>query len=308
MSFLTMLAAEVASGAEPSAGVRMRRARFALLDGRTPQAVADLQAVREKEPGSARGLESALMLADVAFTAGDPQAADHTLGEAEKSFADADSLAALALARGWVALGALDGKSASTHFARASSQARPELARHIADVGGAWAAMEDDRSAAVTDTLRNVALRATDPALRFAVGLTRARALAASGDHRRALQALRALRKLARGTAYADDLDLQIGLVALDAGKLEQARTTFRRMARQSGASGVGSAPPLTLDDLRLPPRAFAGRIAALYVARPDRQQSLTVFLAALLDRPAANDVPQALALVEAAIAARKGA
>ena len=288
----------------PSPGVLMRRARFAIEEGKTTQAIDDLRALRKREPGSARGLESALVLADLEFTRGSPGDADATLADAERSF-DGEGASELAMARGWLAVGTLDAVSASRHFARAAGATRLAIAQQLAQLGLGWAALESGNAGSASDDLKAAIRQTTEPALRFAACLTRSRLLSAAGDHRRALQVLRGLRKLARTTAYADDLELQIGLEQLTAGRPRDARNTFRRLARQAGVSSEAPAALLTLSDLRMAPRELAARIAALYASRSDRATSLTAFVARLLDRPAAADVPAAIALAEAALAGK---
>ena len=75
-----------------------------------------------------------------------------------------------------------------------------------------------------------------------------------------------------------------------------------RNRTPRCGASG------LTLSDLRLPPAAFAARLARLYAARKERAAGLLTFLAGTLDRPARADAAAALSLADAAIAAGKDA
>jgi hypothetical protein len=64
----------------------------------------------------------------------------------------------------------------------------------------------------------------------------------------------------------------------------------------------------LTLADLRLPPAAFAARLAALYAGQTQPGIDLRHFLGATLDRPAAKDAAAALDLADAAVAAGKDA
>src|SRR5262249_23163858 len=156
------------------------------------------------------------------------RAADATLADAEKSFSAGEGSGELALARGWLALGVTDGRGATQHFTRAGSQTKVSFAQQLVGLGLAWAAMEDQRPAEGANLVRGLALGSgTEPALRYAACLTRARGFAAATDHRRALASLRAARKLTRGTVYADDLELEIALEQIAAGKALGARATL---------------------------------------------------------------------------------
>ena len=52
---------------EGNAAWHMRRARMSLMNGAEQTAARELEAVRRVEPASARGLEAAFLLADLAF-------------------------------------------------------------------------------------------------------------------------------------------------------------------------------------------------------------------------------------------------
>ncbi|MEI8360082.1 MAG: hypothetical protein WCH13_16550, partial [Deltaproteobacteria bacterium] len=63
----------------PSPGLLLRRARYALAAGDSARARASLLAACALEPTSARGVESALLLAALEFTTGHREAAERAL-------------------------------------------------------------------------------------------------------------------------------------------------------------------------------------------------------------------------------------
>jgi hypothetical protein len=301
---------EGALGDDTSPGMLLRRARFALAAGRVEDAAGALREVVAREPGSRRGLEAALMLADAEFARGRGGEADAVLTAAETRFPDGDASGEILLARGWLAVARQDPAAATRHFGLVASRTSHRFATELAALGGAWARLVvQQRPADVPAELRTLAASASDPALRVAAALTLARAHAARAEHKRALRKLRALRRAVRGTSFSDDVELAIGLSQLDMGSPAAARKTFTRLARLSGTSPASAGAPvsgLTIDDLRLAPQAFAARLARLYAARKDRTGGVLPFFAATLDRPAAADAAAALALADAALAARK--
>jgi len=302
-----------ASADEPSAGVLLRRARYALAAGQTDDAAAALRSARKSEPRSRRGLEAALLLADLEFSRGAATQADAVLGAAERDFPDGDASAQILLARGWLALTRPDGAAALRHFSLVASRSAQRFATELAVLGSAWARLVADQAPGeVPAELAALAASASDPVLRTAAALTLARVHGVRGEHKKALRKLRALRRVVRGTSFADDVELGIGLAQLDLGAPAAARKTFRRLAVWTGGPGFAaaspSAPTLTLVDLRLPPRSFAARLAHLYAGRPERSADLLTFFAGALDRPARADAAAALGLADAAMAARKGA
>lgn len=294
------------AGAE-SPGVTMRRARFALARGADDRAAADLEAVRRSEPGSARGLEAALLLADLHFAAARMDEADTVLAEAA-SEAPTSIVAPIDLARAWLALGRGDTMAARRRFDRVR-RSEISLARDVAEIGSGWSALVGGESLPDVRPLRAIASGEGGLALRFGASWTLARLYAAAGEHRRGLRELRALRREVRGTSYEDDLELMLGLAQLDAGRGRDALRTLRRLQRRhgQGAARAQIDTGLRLVDLRAGNAELVARIGALYAARAPRSVGLMSFLGALLDRPAAADAPSAIALAERAVAATKG-
>ena len=298
---------------EPSVGVLLRRARYALAEGRRDEAAVALRAARRAEPRTRRGLEAALLLADLELTRGDGAAADDVLAGAERDFPEGEAGAQVLLARGWVAVARPDPAAALRHFGLVPMRSGERYATELAQLGSAWARLIG--AAAVADVpaeLHTLSGSARDPVLRIAALLSLARAHGARGEHKQALRKLRALRRIARGTSFADDVELAIGLTQLDLGAPAAARRTFRRLAEQPAVPRAAWVPSsqaaLTLADLRLPPRDFAARVARLYAARAEPTSDVLTFLAGTLDRDARRDATAALSLAHAAIAARKEA
>jgi len=288
----------------------LRRARFALAAGRIDDAAGALREVVTREPSSRRGLEAALMLADADFALGRAEQADAVLAAATQEFPDGDAAAEILLARGWLAIARQDASAATRHFGLVAGRSSHRFATEMAALGSAWARLVAQATPAeVPGELRTLATTATEPGLRVAAALTLARAHASRSEHKRALRRLRALRRTVRGTSFRDDVELAIGLSQLDMGAPAAARKTFRRLARLGDAAPASPIAPvsgLTIEDLRLSPRDFAARLARLYAARKDRTGGVLQFFAATLDRAAAADAAAALALADAAIAARK--
>lgn len=290
-----------------SAGVLLRRARYALAEARPQEASAALTAARAAEPRSPRGLEAALLLADLQLKTGDAQAADRTLGEAESDFPDGDEAAQIVVARGWLGLARGDAASATGHFERVAARTNDASSRELAMLGTAWARlMAGSGNTALPGELTTLASSAQDPTLRVAALLSLARVHVAHGETRRALRALRRLQRLVRGTSLADDVALSIGLVQLDMGRPIAARRTLAPIAAAAPEAAASPAvgPSLTLADLRLPPATFAARLAALYAGQTQPGIDLRHFLGALFDRPAQKDAATALGLADAALAA----
>lgn len=301
--------AEASPANDASPGVLLRRARYAVAAGDADTAVTALRALLRSAPHTRHGLEAALLLADLEFSRRDAAMADAVLAEAEKTFPDGDAGAQLLLARGWLALAREDAASATRHFGSVATRGAQRETLELAQLGAAWARLVDgDQPTDTPDALARLASGAAEPALRVAAGMTQARALSARGEHKRALRRLRALRRILRGSSFADDVELAIGIAQLDLGMPSAARRTFARLSRRErrprpvlvAGSGV------TFDDLRLPPPAFAQRLARLYAGRKDRTVGLLAFFVGALDRPAATDAAAAIALADAAIAARK--
>ncbi|MDG2306578.1 MAG: hypothetical protein P8R42_18395 [Candidatus Binatia bacterium] len=296
----------VAANAESSGG-QMRRARFALARGADADAVVALDAVRRREPGSARGLEAALLLADLHFASGRSAQAETVLATASHR-APASIRSPIDLARGWLAISRGAASEARDRFE--SSRASPSsLARAVAEIGLAWASLGSGQDVDRLESLTALA-RAEGPLpARFAAGWTLARAHAQAGKHRRALRELRRLRRAVRSTSYEDDLELLLGLAQLEAGRARDARRTFKRLERRFGSnSSLGPVTTgLRLDDLRAPGPELARRVSSLYAGREPRSIGLIPFLGALFDRSAARDAATAVALAERAIDARKG-
>jgi len=309
---LTILgtAVEAARADTPSAGVLLRRARYALAEGRRDEAAAALRAVRSAEPRTRRGLEAALLLADVELARGDAAAADAALAVAERDFPDGDASAQVLVARGWLAVARLDAPRALRHFGLVEARSNEVHAVELARLGTGWARLIGASTVTeVPDELGALARNARDPVLRIGALLSLARAHDARGDHKRALRKLRALRRLARGTSFADDAELAIGLTQLEMGAPAAARRTFRNVATlAAGPPSPGDGTPLSLRDLRLPPRALVARLALIYASRKEPMGSLASFLVATFDRDARRDAAAALSLADAAIAARKEA
>ncbi len=293
-------------GAE-SAGVKMRRARFALARGADGDAAIDLEAVRQSEPGSSRSLEAAMLLADLRFSTGRARDAEAILADAAEA-APGDLAAPIILTRGWLALRRGATGEAREHFAgiRSSGVAR---ARAVAEIGTCWASLAANEP--VTDVAALVSLAHGDGplAMRFAAGWTLAEAYASTGDHRRALRELRRLRRDVRRTSFEDDLELMLGLAQLEAGRARDARRTFTRLERRHGPGSSRSPVDtgLRLADLQAPMAEFVARVGALYAGRATRSVGLMPFLAALLDRHAALDARAATALAQRALDAKKG-
>lgn len=312
LAVLCLLAPAIAGADGPSAGVLLRRARYAIVEGRPRDAADALRAVRAAEPGSHRGLEAALLLADVEVKAGDAAAAERTLADAGRDFPDGDGGAQLLLARGWLALARGDGAAALGHFQLVPSRTDERPSRELAVLGTGWARIVGSAGRPeVPNELVSLASSAQDPTLRIGALLSLAQTHRARGEHRRALRALRELRRLVRGTSFADDVELRIGLAQLDMGRAATARRTLKHAAAAAPAGEAGApADPrgLTLADLRLPPAAFAARLAALYAGQTQPGIDLRHFLGATLDRPAAKDAAAALDLADAAVAAGKDA
>lgn len=295
----------VADARAESPGVRMRRARFALARGADDRAAADLEAVRRSEPGSARGLEAALLLADLHFTAARMAEADTVLAEAARE-APTSIVAPIDLARAWLALGRGDTTTALRGFDRVR-RSEISLARDVAEIGSGWSALVAGEPLRDVSRLRAISRGDGGLALRFGASWTLARTYAAAGEHQRGLRALRALRREVRGTSYEDDLELMLGLAQLDAGRARDALRTLRRLQRRHG-QGAARAPidtGLRLVDLRADDAALVARVGALYAARTTRSVGLLNFLAALLDRSAAADAASAIALAERAVATK---
>ncbi|MEW6272573.1 MAG: hypothetical protein AB1689_25115 [Thermodesulfobacteriota bacterium] len=295
---------------EASAGVLLRRARYAIVEGRQADAASALREARAKEPHTRRGLEAALLLADLEFSRGNGAAADEALAAAERDFADGEAGAQVLLARGWLALARQDASSATRHFGLVASRSSQRFANELATLGLAWARLTLHAAPSdVPSELRPLVTRGSDPALRVAAGLTLARAHRARGEHKLELRWLRALRRLVRGSTFSDDVELAIGLAQLDAGAPAAARKTFERLAKTAPATSAREgAAALTLLDLRLPPQTFVARVSRLYAERSEKGAGILPFLMGTLDRPAAADAAAALGLADAAIAARKGA
>lgn len=312
LAALCLLAPAIANASGPSAGVLLRRARYAIAEGRTRDAADALRKVRAAEPGSPRGLEAALLLADVELKAGDAPGAEQTLADAGRDFPDGDSGAQLLLARGWLALARGDAAAALRHFQLVPARTDERPSRELAVLGTGWARLVGASGRPeVPDELVALGSSAQDPTLRIGALLSLARTHQARGDHRKALKALRELRRLVRRTSFADDVELGIGLVQLDMGRAAAARRTLARVASGGSAaeaSSSGGAVSLTLADLRLPPAAFAARLSALYAGEAQPGIDLRHFLGSTLDRPAGKDAAAALDLADAAIAAGKDA
>jgi len=300
-----------AEAGDASAGLLLRRARYAIAEGRAAEATQALRDVRVKEPATRRGLEAALLLADVEFSRGDGKAADRVLAVAERDFTDGDAGAQLLLARGWLALARQDATAAQRHFDLVTARSGHRFTGELAQLGFAWARLvAHERPAQVPAELTGLLAGASDPALRVAAGLTLARAHAARGEHKQALRRLRALRRSVRGSSFGDDVDLAIGIAQLDMGAPAAARKTFAALGESTTvAAGTASvASGLTLADLRLSPQDFVARLGGLYAARADKGVGVLAFLVATLDRPAAADAAAARSLADAAVAARKEA
>jgi len=286
----------------------MRRARFALARGADAAAAAALEKVRRADPGSPRGLEAALLLADLRFAEGYPDRAESILAEAHEHAQPAIA-APIGLARGWLAVsrGAPDEARARFEEGRRTGSA---LARAVAEIGRVWSSLSAGQPVVDLAPLVAVAHAEGPDTLRFAAGWTLARAHARNGDHRRALRELRRLRRSFRHTSLEDDLELSLGLAQLDAGKPRRALRTFRRLERrfagQAGPSAEVSAG-IRLADLRASDADFVARVSSLYAQRRTRSIGLIPFLGALLDRRAAADANAASALAERALGTRKG-
>lgn len=281
-----------------SVGVLLRRARYALAEGDTARASGSLQAACAAEPGSARGIEAALLLAALEFSRGDRAAAERALDASTNQVSSSPGAnEALALARGWIALGGDDPASARRAFASVVRSGDPS-ARDLSKIGEAWAELVGGDPGAAITALSPVAVTAADPALRLAARWTLARAYAAAGDRRREQHELRALRRFARSTSFADDVELAIALSEIDDTRPRSARRTLLRLqhlpARSSGPPrNPGDAP--SLDDLRLPPRAFVARLATLFAHRPLPAEPPFEFLRRALDRDARADAGELL-------------
>jgi hypothetical protein len=182
----------------------------------------------------------------------------------------------------------------------------------MALLGTAWARLTAvPEPSDVPVELVTLAASAQDPTVRAGALLSLARAYAARGEHRRSLRTLRRLERLVRHTTLADDVALSIGLVQLDMGRPRSARRTLAPIAAGSAGAEAGAATStagLTLADLRLPPTAFAARLAALYAGQTQPGIDLRHFLGALVDRSAQHDAAIALGTADAAIAAGKDA
>lgn len=290
-----------------SGGAQLRRARLALLRGAEAEAERSLQRARAAAPESVRGLEAAMLLADLYVSTGRPGDADAVLEDAVER--DVRDLApVLRLARGWLALHRGDTEAARASFdtCRTSSSS---LARSAADIGLAWSALAAGRPASNLDALRDWVRSEQPVALRLGAAWTLARAYGTAGEHRRALRELRAVRRAARRSPYEDDLELSIGMAQLSAGRTRDALRTFRRLDRKFGrrSKSAGVARGLALDDLRERPDALIARVGKLYAERTERSVGLLAFLSALLDRDAGADAPAAILLAENARAAEKG-
>jgi tetratricopeptide (TPR) repeat protein len=313
LAALLVLAPVIAIAADGvSAGVLLRRARYALAESRRQDAADALRAVRAAEPRSPRGLEAALLLADLQLKSGDAAQADRTLGDAERDFPDGANGAELVLARGWLGLARGDASSALRHFARVATRTDERATRELAALGSGWARLlAATGKPEVPAELVTLAASAEDPLLRAGALLSLAETHGARGEPRRALRALRKLRRLARQTSFADDVELAIGLVQLDMGRPAAARRTLAPIATDTPTEASArrtDAPGLTLADLRLPPRAFAARLATLYAGQAQPEIDLRRFLGSTLDRPAGRDAATALDRADAALAARKDA
>lgn len=295
------------------AGVLLRRARFAVAEGRVADAAEALRTVRAVEPSSHRGLEAALLLADLDMKGGDAAGADRILADAGRDFPDGDAGAQLLLARGWLALARGDAPGALRHFELVTARTNERTSRELGELGIGWARLVGASGRSdVPAELVSLAASAQDPTLRIGALLSLARAHGARGDHRKELRALRQLRRLVRGTSFADDVELGIGLVQLEMGRPTAARRTLAKLATDAAPAEASQLPDgggrLTLSDLRLPPTAFAARLAALYAGQSQPGIDLRHFLGATLDRPARDDATIALDLVDAALAAGKDA
>ncbi|HEY8517583.1 MAG TPA: hypothetical protein VIS07_18890 [Candidatus Binatia bacterium] len=299
-----------AYGNQASAGVLLRQARYAIAEGRTADAVAKLREARAKEPRTRRGLEAALMLADLELSRGNGATADEVLAAAERDFAAGEASAQVLLARGWLALARGDGGNAARHFGLIASRTNERFVNELGVLGLAWSRLIAQGDATEVPTeLRALVTRGSEPMLRVAAGLTLARAHAARGEHKQELRWLRALRRLVRGSTFGDDVELAIGLAQIDAGAPIAARKTLERLAQKTpSTSAVDGASTVRLIDLRLPPQEFVARLARLYAGRTDKTTGVLAFLVRALDRPAAADAQTALGMANAAIAARKGA
>lgn len=296
--------APAAAANGPPTGVLLRQARYALAEGDDDRARGALRSACAAEPGTARGLEAALLLASLEFGRGDRAAAENALtlpAVAARTLPSAGD--ALLVARGWIALGSDDPAAARLAFEAARSSREP-AARDLAAIGEAWASLAGGEPASAVVTLGAVARSTADPVFRTAARWSLARAHAAAGDARRARHALRALRRFARATSFADDVELDLALSELSSGDTRSARRTLLRLARLPGrASGPPRAPGdgPTLDELRLAPRAFVARLAALYAGRPAPAESPFDFLRRALDRDARSDADAVLRLVQRA-------
>ena len=168
------------ASAAPTPAMDMRRARFALARGAEADAIAALDAVRRKEPSSPRGLEAAMLLADLHFSNGRSHDAADVLGDAA-AVAPAGSGVTIDLARGWLALASGEVDAARDHFADAAAS-NVDLARDVAEIGRAWASLTHGGRVGELQTLERAARRDGPLAIRFAASWTLSKAHASAEE------------------------------------------------------------------------------------------------------------------------------
>lgn len=292
-----------------SPGHAMRRARQALSVDDDHAARRDLEAARRADPAGARGLEATLLLADMDFRLGNRAAAEELLDAAADAAGEGFGKATVGIARAWLALATGDGAKARAIFASVASNQKLPVAGQVCTFGSAWADLVAKNQAPPAAALVELIQTAPQPGFRYAAGLTVAWLHQQRGENAAAVRRLRQTRRAVRDTSYEDDAELALGLGQLRAGQPHRARATFRRLDRRFGTTATSSpAPLLSLRDLNAEPHALTARLADLFAARERTSTRLFHFLGGALDRRAGEDVGAALALADAAIAARGGA
>ena len=299
----------------PSAGVLLRRARYALAAGSTDEAALALRSRACRRAADAprpRGRAAARRARVPPRRRGGCR---RRAGRGQRTTSrTARPAAQILLARGWLAIARADADAALRHFALVPGRTTERHATDLALLGTAWARVVGAPGAPeVPAELRTLSTSATDPVLRMAGLLSLARVHAARGEHKKALRKLRVLRRLSRGTSFADDVELGIGLAQLDMGAPSAARKTFAGLAELDGSprDGCRGGVRRALDAsatcaCRRGPSPLVSRGSTHGDTRPRR--TWAAFFAAALDRPAGRDAAAALALADAAIAARKEA
>ncbi|MEO2168916.1 MAG: hypothetical protein ABGY42_12510, partial [bacterium] len=183
LALLIAFGAAVPADAE-SSGVRMRRARQALSVADDTRARQELEVVQAASPRSSRGLEAAMLLADLDFRTGRREAAAARLSAASEAADGSFGSALIGMTRGWLAISMGDSATAHERF-REVGRDLPGAGQVVA-FGQAWADLLQGRADRPDPSLVGWIKDGPHPGFQFAAGLTAARMHQARGEWRRA--------------------------------------------------------------------------------------------------------------------------